>query len=68
MLIDSVARSKEKKYHGTIEELNTLPSNVDQIKALNDKLPKIEDFFEIRTIKPEKVATEKKPGDASKSD
>jgi hypothetical protein len=52
MLIDAVANSKAKKYHGSIEELNTLPSNTEQIRALNSKLPKLDDFYNIKVIKP----------------
>lgn len=50
MLKQAVKNSKAKHYHGTVEEMHTLPTSEEQIKCLLSKVPTVADFFETRTI------------------
>ena len=48
MLKQALINSKNKKYHGTMEEMNLLPSTDIQIKQFNYKLPKLSDVYEVK--------------------
>ncbi len=47
-LLQAIKNSKAKKYHGDLNEIHTLPTSNDQIRALLSKIPKIEDFYNIK--------------------
>ena len=52
-LKQAVANSRRKKYHGTEDEILTLPSGEEQLRQLQEKIPKFQDFFdkETKTLK-----------------
>ena len=47
MLKNAIKNSASKKYHGNFDEIHTLPTSEDQIKALLKKLPSLEEFYSI---------------------
>ena len=48
-LRQAVVNSKNKKYHGTIDEVLSLPSTDEQIKLMMEDVPKLEDFIDPKT-------------------
>lgn len=48
-LRQAVINSKNKKYHGTIDEVFSLPSTDEQIKLMMENIPKLEDFIDPKT-------------------
>jgi hypothetical protein len=54
-LKQAVKNSKAKGYHGTFDEIFTLPTSQVQVKALLEKLPQITDFYEVKVKKERKI-------------
>lgn len=50
-LKQAIANSKKKKYHGTVDDVMTLPSKEEQMRLLKSKLPKLEDFIDEKAKK-----------------
>ncbi|CAD8083774.1 unnamed protein product [Paramecium sonneborni] len=47
LLKQAVKNSKEKKYHGTVKEMNQLPSAIEQVKQFKKKNSNLQDFYVI---------------------
>ncbi|CAD8069540.1 unnamed protein product [Paramecium primaurelia] len=57
LLKQAVKNSKEKKYHGTVEEMNQLPPVIDQVKQYQKKYSKLQDFYVITSKEEVEIET-----------
>lgn len=51
MLLQAIKNSRQKKYHGQLDEIHTLPTTTEQFANLLSKLPKTSDYYDIQTEK-----------------